>query len=434
MPPSSSSDINRQTAIETQRANDVLAESRAKWEALAQQMYAGIVNGFQRMTNVEQANHTAETLGTKRLDYLKSVLKKNATRIDGLRSEGKNADGTEKSPPTSVRSRLLSSPALQKYPKDQENLSKVLDALTNVSPEDTGKGFSLISDKQPTANMFVYKKEHGKNPKTNEKRIIYGLNFDVLAQEEQNLRKLAQIANDETFNQDIAVVLSCMDELRKSAPYEYQIHVRSQQAPARPAQQAMGHMGRIGMTVAFSAAAAISGVITIASGKFSASPFLYGFLAYSAVNPGFLKGILSPEDYKIVQEAQPVLADPQFRALCKNPDYNITGPEWAKALNTIATMKPGDQRILTDTVALLNTEPAERKNQLIDSDARMEPIRNFLASMPTETRPALRQMILAGNNTGQSQFTILARTVSTLRSNQVARDFAFGDVVGKRKI
>jgi hypothetical protein len=102
---------------------------------------------------------------------------------------------------------------------------------------------------------------------------------------------------------------------------------------------AIKEMGKVGIIVVAAAAALLTGAMSIAKGKFSATPLLYAGIAAFLASPDFRKSIFGGEYQAALKQLGESVNSDEFKELSQT--YNIQGPEWASATEQI--MKPNIQ-------------------------------------------------------------------------------------------
>lgn len=411
-------ETTRQTDDRIAQTREAARERMREYAHSSRDIFPGALQRFRALPEDQRIAHTHDVLGAKRLSYIAAVQDMNRAQIDGPRSIKKDAAGNDEAP-TTIRGRMLSS-SVFKHAQDAKKLETVLDALTMAPPAPgDAPGRPL--------NLFLYRDTYGRDEDSKTMRYIYKLDFTRLTQEYKDLERLALTSKDPQFIADAKIVLECLNRLASTAPNElaeYQVGRAVADGNAnRPARQAMNHMARIGATVVFGTAAAVFGGISIATGNPSVAPVWYGLMAYAAANPGTLKGILSPEDYRIVREAGDIANDPWMRALCRK--YGVKGPAWANTLDTIATMPAAERGKLLKAIDALNGQglTVRQKEDEILAKPAYQAIRDFLAAHPEPQRTALRAMIVSGNGGVPSQFHGLTERLKPAAHNAKVREF-----------
>ncbi len=169
---------------------------------------------------------------------------------------------------------------------------------------------------------------------------VYRIRQGQILDDKELIAKLRPIVPAET-QAALDGLLVCLTRMEQTDPDGA---LRFQNRPGQSfVNENVNKMGRLGLAVVATAAAAVMGTIAVISRKWSATPLLYLGIAAVAAQPSLLN-VFEPKDKRLVENASLALNNKEFKRL--TGQYGIQGAAWATAVEEMMNNGGGTKNLL----------------------------------------------------------------------------------------
>ncbi len=222
--------------------------------------------------------------------------------------------------------------------------------------------------------------------------------------------------------EELTTLQNAIEELsRQSVDWGEHEWQRRQKLHPDKLDKAVLKTGRMGLFLAASAAAILTGVMAIFNKKFSAAPFLYAGVALCLANPDLLKALFRGKARNLIENTKPILND-NFRNLAR--EHGIGGSEWSQFAEDVMQKDSSTQEAVERTLAFCKQNG---NNIAHASDTDLEVLTKKLVPGENEKKQAVRAELVKIIREGT--FPML---ISSLRAsgNKDAQNLALDYITG----